>query len=411
MSGVVSAPQGWSACGSLPGSRAGTDPAAALLAIKQGKRLIVDQYARPDSFRGLLQVLTTLLPLAALWMAAALGASVSYGLTALATGVMTLFLLRVFALMHECGHESLFRSARLNQSFGFIFGVVSGMPQYVWAKHHKFHHATNGNWAKYRGPLAILSVDEYDALTPRQQRAYARARHLGMAPLAGFLYLVLNPRLTWIKGTAKLVWHIARMKRAQPRVSLRAHAARFQTHYWQSAAEYRHMSLNNLVLLSTWALMCWLVGPALFFSVYLISTSLAGAAGIVLFTVQHNFEHAYASGDQDWDYDAAALHGTSFLVLPDWLNWFTANIGYHHIHHLSARIPNYRLVACHAENEALFADVRRLTLADVGGALKFILWDTRARRIVSVAEHHAGDLRTATPFPFAPSGLQLPKEI
>jgi len=261
------------------------------------------------------------------------------------------------------------------------------MPQYVWAQHHNYHHVTNGNWAKYRGPLAILSVDEYDALTPRQRRAYVRARHVLIAPLAGFLYLIVNPRLTWIKGTIQLLWHVIWMKCRQPCVSLRDHAATFRTHYWNSVAEFRHMTLNNLVLLSIWGLMAWLLGPGPFFLVYIISSSFAGAAGIVLFTVQHNFEHAYASDGNNWDYDEAALHGTSFLVLPSWLNWFTANIGYHHIHHLSPRIPNYRLAACHAENKALFSGVRRLTLADVGPSLKFILWDTRARRIVSVAEH------------------------
>lgn len=128
---------------------------------------------------------------------------------------------------------------------------------------------------------------------------------------------------------------------------------------------------------------------ALFFSVYLVSTSLAGAAGIVLFTVQHNFEHSYASSNEDWDRDTAAIDGTSFLTLPGWLNWFTASIGYHHIHHLSSRIPNYRLADCHAEHEHLFAGVRRLNLADIGASLKFLLWDPRSRRIISVAEHEA----------------------
>lgn len=387
--------------GSLPGSRAGTDSAISVIAVKQHKRLMIDQYAKPDSVKGFLQVLTTLLPLAALWIGVALSASLSYGLAALAAVAMSLFLLRAFALMHECGHESLFRSAALNRFFGFVFGVISGMPQYVWAKHHKFHHSTNGNWAKYRGPLAILSVEEYEQLTPRQQRAYARARHVAMAPLAGFLYLLLNPRLTWIKGTAKLAWHVARMKWTQPAVSLRTHAAQFQTHHWKSAAEYRHMTLNNVVLVGAWTSMSWVIEPMLFFSIYLASTSLAGAAGIILFTVQHNFEHAYASGDQDWDYDAAAIHGTSFLVLPAWLNWFTANIGYHHIHHLCARIPNHRLVACHVENEHLFTDVKRLRLADIGASLKFILWDTRLRRIISVADHQTRGSRATELLPVA----------
>lgn len=368
--------------------------AIAVAPLKQQKRSIVDRHATPDNLMGLSQSLTTLLPLAALWYLAVLGASWSHALTAAATLAMSLFLLRAFVLMHECGHASLFHSPALNQAFGFLFGVVSAMPQYVWAQHHNYHHATNGNWARYRGPLAILSVDEYDALPAAKQRAYARARNLYMAPIGGFLYLLLNPRLTWLKGSAQLLWHVLRGKLAQPGVSLRTHAAQFKTGYWESATEYWHMTGNNLVLLSLWALMAWWAGPLLFFSVYVVSTSLAGAAGIVLFTVQHNFEHSYASCDNHWRYDTAAIHGTSFLALPAWLNWFTASIGYHHIHHISARIPNYRLAGCHAEHAELFGGVRRLSLADIGGSLKYILWDPRARKIISVAEHQAE--RTAT---------------
>ena len=147
------------------------------------------------------------------------------------------------------------------------------------------------------------------------------------------------------------------------------------------------MFWNNAVLLSAWALMSWIVGPALFFAVYVTSTSLAGGAGLVLFTVQHNFEHSYASGDEGWDYVTAAIQGTSFLVLPRWLNWFTVDIAYHHIHHLSARIPNYCLAECHYENRDLFSDVTRIGLSGVPKALKYILWDTRHRRLISVAEY------------------------
>lgn len=355
--------------------------------IKQQKRTIINRYTRPDDVKGFTQVVTTLAPLAALWWAAAASAGVSYWLTAAVTLLMSLFLLRVFVMMHECGHGSLFRTGRLNKVFGFIFGVVSGMPQYVWSEHHAYHHATNGNWAKYRGPLDILTVDDYGAMSEKRQRKYRRARSIWLAPLAGFSYLIFNPRFTWLKGSIGLVRHIVKRKIARPDVSIKAHAAEFKTPYWNSAAEYRHMFWNNAVLLGAWALMSWAVGPALFFTVYVISLSLAGGAGIVLFTVQHNFEHSYASGDEGWDYDTAAIHGTSFLVFPRWLNWFTANIAYHHIHHLSARIPNYRLVECHNEYQELFSDVTRVTPAQIPGALKCILWDTRARRIISVAEY------------------------
>jgi omega-6 fatty acid desaturase (delta-12 desaturase) len=108
---------------------------------------------------------------------------------------------------------------------------------------------------------------------------------------------------------------------------------------------------------------------------------------IVLFTVQHNFEHSYASENEGWDRNTAAIHGTSFLILPPILNWFTANIAYHHVHHLCARIPNYCLVQCHREQSALFADVKRITLLQIPGALKYILWDQTGHRLISVAEH------------------------
>jgi omega-6 fatty acid desaturase (delta-12 desaturase) len=261
------------------------------------------------------------------------------------------------------------------------------MPQYVWSRHHNYHHTHNGNWEKYRGPYTTLSVDEYAALTARQQRLYRWKCSMVGAPIAGFIYLIFNPRFTWLKGSIALVGHVLRRKIAQPTQSMRAHAATFRTRYWQSAKEYRHMSFNNLVLLSAWGLMCYALGTSLFFTIYLISLSLAGGAGILLFTVQHNFRHSYASDAKHWDYDTGAIAGTSFLILPAWLNWFTANIGYHHIHHLSARIPNYRLFACHNEHRHLFADVSRLGLADVPGALKYILWDTRARQLISIAEY------------------------
>jgi omega-6 fatty acid desaturase (delta-12 desaturase) len=301
--------------------------------------------------------------------------------------LISLFTLRVFALMHECGHGSLFRSPTLNRLFGFLLGVISGMPQYVWSQHHSFHHAHNGNWERYRGPYTTLSIDEYAAMNLTQQRRYRQKCSIGAAPLAGFIYLIANPRLTWIKGSIGLAIHILKTKLATPTLSWGAAAASFQTRYWKSAKEYRHMSWNNLVLLSAWALMCWAIGPVLFFSVYLLSLSIAGGVGIVLFTVQHNFEHSYASPSKSWDYMSGAISGTSFLVLPPWLNWFTINIGYHHIHHLSASIPNYCLVQCHNEQRHLFTQVRRLKLSEVARALKCILWDERAQQIITVAEY------------------------
>jgi len=298
-----------------------------------------------------------------------------------------MFLVRGFVLMHECGHGSLFRTARLNKMFGFIFGVLSAMPAYVWSQHHLYHHATNGNWAKYRGPLNIIPADEYAAMTTWQQRYYRYVRNIWLAPIAGFLYLIFNPRITWLRGSASLIGHIIRRKITQPGIPVKTHAREFRTPYWSSAQEYWHMFWNNLVLMGLWGVMSWLVGPLLFFICYTTSLSLAGGIGIMVFTVQHNFEHAYASHNEGWDYHAAVLDGTSFLELPRWLNWFTANIGYHHIHHLSASIPNYRLAACHNEYQHLFSTVARIGVSGIPRALKYILWDTHTRRIISVAEY------------------------
>ena len=235
----------------------------------------------------------------------------------------------------------------MNRAMGFVFGVISGMPQYVWAQHHDYHHRNNGNWDKYRGPLSTMSVEEYAQMSPSKQRMYRLTRHIALAPLGGFVYLIFNPRFNWLKGNLALVAHLLRGRSP----------ASFQTRYWKNWREYRHMSANNMVLLSLWWAMSALIGTGLFFLLYLTSLSVAGGVGIMLFTVQHNFEHAYAASNETWDYDVGATHGTSFLVLPSWLNWFTANIGYHHVHHLSAAIPNYRLVQCHRENADLFEQV------------------------------------------------------
>ena len=350
-------------------------------------RLAVRCHAKPNNATALGQVLATLVPLGLLWVAAVEGARVSYWLTAAATLLISLFTLRVFSLMHDCGHGSLFRTQRLNRAFGFLFGVISGMPQYVWAQHHNFHHTNNGNWDKYRGPLTTLSIAEYEALSPAQRRLYRQVRTVGAAPLGGFIYLVFNPRFTWLKGSLQLIVHVLAGLATNPRLGMRAHIASFKTRYWQSREEYRHMAWNNLALISIWVLMSWWCGAALFFAIYVASVSLAGGAGIVLFTVQHNFEHSYASDTERWDYYTGAIEGSSFLILPRWLNWFTVDIAYHHIHHLSASIPNYCLVKCHNENRELFANVTRIRLSKVLKAAECILWDVRAERIISIAEH------------------------
>jgi acyl-lipid omega-6 desaturase (Delta-12 desaturase) len=355
--------------------------------LKRQQGAMISRYARSDDRKGLMQVFTTLVPFVLLWWGAVRCADAASWLAVVPLVLIILFIVRAFALMHECGHGSLFRSRWLNVTVGFLLGVMSGMPQYVWSQHHNYHHAHNGNWDRYRGPYTTLSVDEYAALTRAQQRLYRSKCSLAAAPLAGFIYLIFNPRFTWLKGSIGLLIYTVRQKLLQPSVSLPTHAASYQSRYWKSSREYRHMLWNNLVLVSIWALMCWACGVAVFFAIYLLTLSIAGGLGIVLFTVQHNFRHAYASDSEHWDSGTGTIEGTSFLVLPRWLNWFTLNIGYHHVHHLSAGIPNYRLAECHESYQHLFARVTRVKLGEVLGALQCILWDKREQRIISVAEY------------------------
>jgi len=347
---------------------------------------MIGRYTKANNVKGLTQLLTTFGPILLLWWGAIAGAEVSLWVTAATVPLLSLFTLRAFTLMHECGHRSLFRSGKLNRAAGFLLGVVCGMPQFVWSQHHDYHHAHNGNWEKYRGPYTTLSTVEYAALSDTRQRIYRGKCSIASAPFTGFNYLLFNPRFTWILGSVGLMIHMVRGKVAQPSSSLKQLFASYRTRYWSSPRQYWHMFGNNVVLLSIWVVMCSTFGTALFFSIYVISVSIAGGAGIILFTVQHNFEHSYASDSEHWHYDIGATAGTSFLILPGWLDWFTLNIGYHHIHHLSARIPNYCLAQCHREYQQLFSDVTRIKLSQVYSSLKCILWDVHAQRIISVAE-------------------------
>jgi len=350
---------------------------SATQALKNKKNELVSNYVERSNRKALTQTLNTLLPICALTYAGVESLAVSYWLTAGIIVLLTLFLLRAFVMLHDCGHNCLYEGPKANSVAGFIFGVVCGVPQYVWSKHHDYHHATNGNWEKYRGPLTVLSTEEYSKLTDKQKRSYARQRKLFMGPLAGFLYFVFNPRFTWLKGSLGLLKHVIKGKKA----------SEYTTRYWGNWKEFRHMTGNNLVLLALWAAAAAWFGVAEFAVVFLLALSLAGAAGIILFTVQHNFEDSYASPTEGWDYYTAALAGTSYLKLPRVLNWFTADIGYHHIHHLSARIPNYNLRACHEQYRDLFKGVKRLSLKDVPHSMRFIIWDEQQSTLITPEQY------------------------
>lgn len=344
------------------------------------KRAIVARFTTSNDRCGALQLLSVAVPIVGLWCAIYFTSLISVWLVAPEILCLSLFLLRGFVLMHDCGHDSLFRSRSLNRTSGFLLGVLSGIPQQVWAENHRRHHATNGNWSEYRGPLNVSCVSDYLALSTGEKRRYRYTRDILMSPIAGCLYFLVNPRLTWLRASVDLA------SRSFSRIGGRASLVKSPLKGCASMAHYRYMLGNNLVLLAAAALTAWAVGPWLFLLTYVLSGSLAGGFGIVLFTAQHNFEHSYASSREGWSRDEAALSGTSFLIFPGWLNWITADIAYHHVHHLCASVPNYRLAACHKEFEHLFSGVRRVRLLEIPSALKTILWDLPARRLVSVAE-------------------------
>jgi len=354
--------------------------------IKAEVPKIVARYARRSDTRAAIQILNTCLPFLVLFYLALQCLAVSAVLAAACIVLAALFIVRIFMMMHDCGHRSLFRTQALNQLFGFVTGVLCGMPQYVWSQHHNHHHATNGNWSKYTGPLGTISVEAFAKLSPGGQKRYQLLRNIFFTLPGAFMYFILNPRLNWALGSVKFMLHLIKAKLRHPRTPVRAIACDFTTPYWKSGTEYWHMFGNNVVLLGIWWAASAHFGAAAFFTVYLASLILGGAVGIIIFTIQHNFESSYASDDAHWDYYRAALEGTSYLTLPAIANWFSADIAYHHVHHLSAGIPNYRLAACHREYAHLFGAVKRIRLRDVAQSFKFILWDTEQRKIVSVAQ-------------------------
>jgi omega-6 fatty acid desaturase (delta-12 desaturase) len=346
--------------------------------LKEETPAILRRYAISDDRKALGQVLVVLGALSLLWWGTAWSGRISYWLAIPFIIPITLFMMRLFVLMHDCGHGSLFRSRTLNRRFGFMLGVVVGIPQYVWSKRHAFHHATNGDWERFRGVLPTLTVDEYAALTPVQQQRYRAMRNPALAPYGGFIYMLFGPRVAWLRGTLGLVGYLFKRKMAQPHITIRAQAVRFRTKHWRSLVDYRHMC---------WNCMCAAVGPLLFLVIHIVSVSLVGAVLLLLTNSQHNFEHSYAADTANHDPDVAALHSSSFMEMPSWLHWFTANSGYHHIHHLSAAIPNYELAECHNAYAHLFTEVRRLRLSQIPEALKCMLWDRRAQKIISIAEY------------------------
>jgi acyl-lipid omega-6 desaturase (Delta-12 desaturase) len=352
----------------------------------------LEAFRRSDDRIALWQLLNTLVPTALLWACIGPLAAAGGGFLLLLLPVMALLVLfsaRSFALMHDCGHDSLFHTRRWNRPVGFLLGCLNAIPQHPWARGHAFHHLHNGNWERYRGPSALLTRKAYLDLEPKQRWLYGLSRHPLVLLPGGCYYLLVRPRLQLVLGLLEwfkaMVAHLGHTGLAGL-VDLPGLSREFQSSHWYTAGEFRELVANNVVVLTSWWLMGAWLGQGLFWGCYLVVMTLSAAIFLCIFFVQHNFEGSYASGSEGWNYLRGALEGSSNLDVHPLLNWFWADISFHSIHHLCERIPNYRLRACHLANAEHLVASRVLRLTDFARCFTYILWDAEEGRLITLSE-------------------------
>ena len=316
----------------------------------------ISVFAQPIVTRSIVELAITVVPFMILWVAtwAALASGYWFGLllTIPAGGL----LLRLFVIQHDCGHGSLFRSRKTNDWVGRALSVLTLTPYDSWRKAHAKHHATSGNLEKRGvGDIDTLTLDEYRAKSRLQRLVYRIYR---------------NPLLLFGVGPAFTFF-------VRHRFPLGSRAGGWRV--WLPT-----MSTNAAILAAA-ALIIWNLGFALFIAVHLPIALIAATGGIWLFYVQHQFEHTNWDRDADWNFHDAALYGSSYYTLPGVLRWVTGDIGIHHVHHLSCRIPFYRLPQVLAAHPAL-TTINRLSIRESFAAMRLTLWDQDRRRLLSFAE-------------------------
>jgi omega-6 fatty acid desaturase (delta-12 desaturase) len=328
---------------------------------------LLASYRRPVTWRAVFQLVNTALPFAAVWLLMLWSLSVSYWLTLALALPAALLLARMFMLQHDCGHGAFFKSQRLNNAVGFVIGVLTLVPYEYWRKTHAIHHATSGDLDhRSFGDIDTLTVREYLSRSRWKRLLYRLYRHplvmLGIGPLYQFVFKHRFP----------------------------ADAPRSWTREWAS------VHWTNVALVTVVVTLGLVVGFGRFALVQLPITLLAGSIGVYLFYVQHQYEDTYWRYREAWNYYAAGLEGSSHLVMPRVLQWFTANIGLHHIHHVSSRIPNYHLQRCFDETP----EVRRVTTLTLWHSLRTLrltLWDEDQRRLIGFRELRRRHARYAGP--------------
>jgi omega-6 fatty acid desaturase (delta-12 desaturase) len=310
----------------------------------------VAAHRKPTVRQSVWQIVSTLVPYVALWGLMIWTFHISYWITLGLAVVTAGFLVRTFIIMHDCGHGSFLESHRANDFWGFVTGVLTFTPYRQWRYLHALHHATSGDLDR-RGPGDIwtLTVQEYLEASRGKRFAYRLARN-------PFVLFVLAPFYVF------LIQHRFPSGKVQDR-------------------ERRGVHWTNLAILAIALLMTRTIGFKAYLLIQFPVIMIAGMAGLWLFYIQHQFEGVYWERRADWDFEGAALQGSSFYKLPRVLQWFTGNIGFHHIHHLSPAIPNYNLAKCHKANPIL-QGARQVTLWTSFKALSLRLWDERRKELV-----------------------------
>jgi omega-6 fatty acid desaturase (delta-12 desaturase) len=300
--------------------------------------------------RSLRQIANTIIPYFAILYLMYLSLDVSYWITLALSLPAAGFLTRSFIIFHDCGHGSFFKSRKANRIFGFFAALLTYMPSYFWSHQHAKHHATAGDLDhRGDGDVWTLTVQEYLDLPAWQRLKYRVYRNpfflFGLAPL----YLFFVHYRYWRPGD-----------------NMRVRWSAMQT---------------NVVLAGIVTLLCLTIGVKAYLMIQLPVMLFAGSAGIWLFYVQHQFENTYWERHEEWSFERHALEGSSFYKLPRVLQWFSGNIGFHHVHHLSPRIPNYNLQKCH-ESHPMFRKVKHVTLWTSFKALGYRLWDEERKKLV-----------------------------
>jgi omega-6 fatty acid desaturase (delta-12 desaturase) len=306
-----------------------------------------------DLKRSLFQLITTATPFGALLVVMAAASDGAYWLTLLLAIPTAGLLVRLFIIQHDCGHGSFFKSRAANDFLGRVLCVLTLTPYGNWKQGHAAHHAANGNLDRRgRGDVDTLTVAEYEALAPLKQLGYRLYRN-------PFVMVLLGAPINFIL-----------LQRLPTGRAFRDRDARHSI-----------MSLN-VALVVAFGLPMALIGVVPVLATYLPVMIIASWIGNWLFYVQHQFEDTYWDEQRDWDFHTAALRGSSYFKLPPVLQWFSGNIGLHHVHHLCSRIPNYRLQACLDTAPELHRFAKRITLRESLRCWRLALWDEQRRLLV-----------------------------